>query len=82
MEERTADGLQGRLSAQRRVLAWLVRELSAEQHARLVEALSEPYPPQDGQEDPGAVPVQAFAGIAAYSAEIRAILEMAEPEEF
>ena len=66
--------LEARLSAQRRVLAWLVSELTSEQGARLIAAVAEPYPPQDGQEDPGAVPVVEFAGIAAFSAELRVIL--------
>lgn len=74
MKDGTVEGLQGRLSAHRRMLVWLVKELSAEQGARLVAALSEPYPPQDGQEDPGAVPVGEFAGTAAYSEELQTIL--------
>ena len=68
------EALEARLSAQRRVLAWLVSDLTSEQGARLVKAVAEPYPPQDGQEDPGAVPVAEFAGMAAFSAELRAIL--------
>ena len=68
------EALQGRLSAHRRVLAWLLRELSAEQSSRLVAELTESYTPQDGQEDPGAVPVEAFAGIAAWSAELHTIV--------
>jgi len=71
---KTIDELEARLMAQRRVLMWLVQELSAEQTSRLMAELWEPFPPQDGQEDPGAVPVGAFAVEAAYGAEIRMIL--------
>jgi hypothetical protein len=74
MTDGKLEALEGRQSAQRRVLAWLVRELAPGERRRLVAALSEPYPPQDGQEDPGAVPVEGFAGMAAYTAELRAIL--------
>lgn len=74
MKDGHIEALEARLSAQRRVLAWLVSELTSEQGARLVRAVAEPYPPQDGQEDPGAVPVAEFAGMAAFSAELRAIL--------
>ncbi|MFN3314237.1 MAG: hypothetical protein ACK46Q_12335 [Hyphomonas sp.] len=68
------------MSAHRRVLTWLVKELSAEQGARLVAELSEPYPPQDGQEDPGAVPVEEFAGIAACSAELQMMFAAVDTE--
>lgn len=73
------DELEARLTAQRRVLMWLVKELSAEQAARLMGELWEPFPPQDGQEDPSAVPVGAFAVEAGYGAEIRMILRSASP---
>lgn len=66
--------LEARLTAQRRLLMWLVKELPADKAARLVAELWEPFPPQDAQEDPGAVPADAFAAAAGYTAEIRTIL--------
>lgn len=74
MEPIGMEELQARLTAQRRVLMWLVKELPADQGARLLAELWEPFPPQDAQEDPGAVPVDAFAAAASYTAEIRTIL--------
>lgn len=76
---KTIEELEARLTAQRRILMWLVRELSADQTSRLMAELWEPFPPQDGQEDPGAVPVGAFAVEAGYGAEIRMILRGASP---
>lgn len=75
----TIEELEARLTAQRRILMWLVQELSAEQASRLMAELWEPFPPQDGQEDPGAVPVGAFAVEAGYGAEIRMILRGGSP---
>jgi hypothetical protein len=73
----SADELEARLSAQRRVLRWLLLKVVASEadYQDLVASLDESFPPQDGQEDPGAVPTEAFAGFAASAAEIRAILE-------
>lgn len=78
---KTIDELDARLTAQRRVLMWLVKELSPEQAARLMAELWEPFPPQDGQEDPGAVPAGAFAVEAGYGAEIRMILRGLSPPD-
>jgi hypothetical protein len=75
MDEGAIEGLQGRISAHRRVLVFLISLLSEAQRQRLRATLLEPYPPQDGQEDPGAVPVSQFAGMAAYAAELRLIFE-------
>lgn len=72
-----ADDLEGRLNAQRRVLSWLVDTLPADKREQILAELWEPFPPQDGQEDPGAVPAGTFAMSAAYGAEIRAILHAA-----
>lgn len=66
--------LEARLTAQRRVLMWLISRLGKVEAACLLNALWEPFPPQDGQEDPGAVPVDAFALTAAYGEEMRTIL--------
>lgn len=70
----TADTLEGRLNAQRRVLIWLVEALPADKREQILAELWEPFPPQDAQEDPGAVPAGTFAMTAAYGAELRAIL--------
>ena len=77
MAELSNDDLAGRLKAQRRVLQWLLHRVEADESEldRMVEELGEPYPPADHQEDPGAVPTEAFAGFAAYTAELRLLLE-------
>jgi hypothetical protein len=77
MAELSNDDLTGRLEAQRRVLQWLLARVDADEAEldRMIEELDEPYPPADHQEDPGAVPTEAFAGFAAYTAEMRLLLE-------
>ena len=77
MAELSNDDLAGRLKAQRRVLRWLLARVEADESEldNLLEELGEPYPPADHQEDPGAVPTEAFAGFAAYTAEIHLLLE-------
>jgi hypothetical protein len=77
MGELSNDDLTGRLEAQRRVLQWLLGRIEADEGelGRLIEELEEPYPPADHQEDPGAVPTEAFAGFASYTAEMRLLLE-------
>lgn len=77
MAELSNDDLTGRLEAQRRVLQWLLGRIDADagELDRMIEELDEPYPPADHQEDPGAVPTEAFAGFAAYTAEMRLLLE-------
>lgn len=72
----SGEDLEGRLSAQRRVLQWLLRTVEAdeEQLERLLAVLEEPFPPADHQEDPGAVPTEAFASQTAYVAECRLLL--------
>lgn len=62
--------LEARLSAHRRVLTILLSRIDPKERLELQALLAEPYPPQDGQEDPGAVPVEEFAAIAAYGAEM------------
>ncbi|HVK81396.1 MAG TPA: hypothetical protein VM915_12365 [Verrucomicrobiae bacterium] len=75
MREGYVQALEARVNAHRTALEWLVRHLPAEQGVQMLIDLNEPYPPQDGQEDPGAVPVEAFAATAAYAQEIRTLLE-------
>lgn len=74
MKDGYVQALEARLNAHRVALEWLVRHLPAAHAAQMLVDLNEPYPPQDGQEDPGAVPVEAFAATSAYSQEIRTIL--------
>ena len=71
MKDGHVQALEARLSAHRRVLALLLSRIAPEQREEVLALLAEPYPPQDGQEDPGAVPVEEFAAIAAYGAEMR-----------
>lgn len=75
--DRIGRSLEARFSAHRNVLRWLLVEIVSheDRYDHLLQALNETYPPQDQQEDPGAVPVEAFAETAAYAAEIRAVLE-------
>jgi hypothetical protein len=75
MKDGYVQGLEARINAHRRVLAALVSELPQEAGQRLLADFNEPYPPQDGQEDPGAVPVDEFGAIAAFAAEVRTIIE-------
>jgi hypothetical protein len=69
--------LDARLDAQRRVLRWiLARMVTGEsQFQDLIKNLDQSAIPQDHQEDPGAVPTEAFGQVGAFSAEMRAILE-------
>jgi hypothetical protein len=69
--------LEARLDAQRRVLRWILARMvtSPAQFADLVENLDQSVIPQDHQEDPGAVPTEEFGQIAAFAAEMRAILD-------
>lgn len=75
--EMSALELEGRLVAQRRVLAWLLDRLvtDPETFAALETALGEDSPPLDHQEDPGAVPSKGFATLAAGTAELRLLLD-------
>lgn len=72
----TPQDLEARLDAQRRILRWLLPRFIAtpEQCADLLATLDQSVIPQDHQEDPGAVPTEAFGSMAAFNAEMRAIL--------
>lgn len=78
MKDGRVEALEARLSAHRRVLRLLLARISSEDRAHVLALMDEPYPPQDGQEDPGAVPVEEFAAISAYGAEMRALREAVE----
>jgi hypothetical protein len=69
--------LDARLDAQRRALRWILARMvtSEEQFQDLMDNLDQPVIPQDHQEDPGAVPTEAFGQVGAFIAEMRAILE-------
>jgi hypothetical protein len=74
----TMEELEGRLSAQREILiAFLAAYLSGGQ-ATLGARLRDETLFMDGEEDPGAMPSEAFAFEAARAAEIRAILRAAQ----
>lgn len=77
MTGHTYEQLDARLDAQRRALRWLLARVvtSDELFDDLMANLDQPSIPQDHQEDPGAVPTEAFGAMAAYTAEIRAILD-------
>jgi hypothetical protein len=75
MKDGRVEALEARLSAHRRVLRLLLSRVGTEEREEVLALLAEPYPPQDGQEDPGAVPVEEFAAIGAYGAEMRVLRE-------
>jgi hypothetical protein len=70
----TISALEARLAAHRRVLGYLLARLGAEERAALVAAMAEPYPANDGQEDPGAVPTLGVGALNAFAAEMNAVL--------
>lgn len=73
----TNEALDARLDAQRRVLRWILARMvtTPEQFRDLIDNLDQSVIPQDHQEDPGAVPTEAFGSMAAFAAEMRAILD-------
>jgi hypothetical protein len=75
MKDGHVAALEARLSAHRRVLRLLLSRIAPQDREAVLALMAEPYPPQDGQEDPGAVPVEEFAAIAAYGAEMRVLRE-------
>ena len=79
MLAQSAEELEGRLNAQRQVMALLLAWLKSrgEGYDQLVSLLEE-LCISDQQEDPGAVPTAAFAIEGARITEIRQILEEAE----
>jgi hypothetical protein len=77
MTGHTYEQLDARLDAHRRALRWLLTRFvtTPETFEDLIGNLDQPMIPQDHQEDPGAVPTEAFGAMAAYTAEMRAILD-------
>jgi hypothetical protein len=77
MSTETVEALDARLDAQRQVLHWLLLRIvdTPERFVHLIAHLDRPRIPQDHQEDPGAVPTEAFGLMSAFNAEMRAILD-------
>jgi hypothetical protein len=77
MPGESVEALEARLDAQRQVLHWLLAVVvdTPERFEKLITDLDQPRIPQDHQEDPGAVPTEAFGLVSAFNAEIRAILD-------
>lgn len=69
--------LEGRLAAQRQVLAWLLeRHVRSPEDLRDLKAhIDESIPPRDHQEDPGAVLTEGHAMMTAAGVEVRMLLE-------
>ncbi|WMT85468.1 hypothetical protein NO932_11025 [Pelagibacterium sp. 26DY04] len=72
--------IEGRLAAQRQVLAWLLERYvrSPEDLRDLKAHIDESIPPRDHQEDPGAVTTEGHAVATAAGIEIRSLLEPLE----
>jgi hypothetical protein len=66
------DTIETRLFAHRRILQWMLAKLAEDPVRRreLIAAFGNEFPPNDGQEDPGAVPTEAFAELCAIAREI------------
>jgi hypothetical protein len=77
----SAAEIEGRLVAHRHVIQQLLRKLVLEPQdlEDLVAAAGATAPMLDHQEDPGAVPTDAFAIHAASAAELRLLLESVKP---
>jgi hypothetical protein len=71
MDSPAPEQIEGRLLALRKMLARLIHDHASE--AWIARALPEDLPPQDGQEDPGAVPDPAFAIEFSLAEELRAL---------
>lgn len=81
--ENPPDDLEGRVMAHRRVIQWLLhRDGGALLHELrdVLGSFEDNIPPLDHQEDPGAVPTAAFGAFAAYTAEMRLLLEPPDAE--
>lgn len=69
--------IEGRLNAQRELLVSLLALLMRDMGPAQIEQLEQDILPQNGEEDPGAVPSQAFAIATATADEMRTILKSA-----
>jgi hypothetical protein len=78
MPEASLTTLDARITAQSKLLAMIVAELERDGRAeRLWRFLESRVSFQDGEEDPGAIPSEAFAFEGAVAAEMRLIAETA-----
>ena len=75
--DRKLQQIEGRLLAQRRVLARLLAGCRAEDWPAMADFLDERQLVHDGQEDPGAVPSDGMAQVLAQADEFRELAEMA-----
>lgn len=73
MTDPDLQGLEGRLIAHRKALAFLMAQLVPKQS--LTAYLETESTPSDGQEDPGAVPSEAFAILGAVADEFRLLAD-------
>lgn len=82
MSGETVEELDARLDAHRRLLRWILKRTvtSREEFDALIAHFDQPIIPQDHQEDPGAVPTEAFGLVAAFNAEMRAVLDPVKRE--
>lgn len=79
MTEQSPETLEGRLNAQREVLAVLLACAMRDQDAEdLIAELETGQVVQDHQEDPGALPDRAFSIEAAAAQEMQLLLEQAK----
>lgn len=76
MSELAAFELEGRLNAQRELLALILSGMAA-RDSDLLALIERKLAVADHQEDPGAVPQAAFAVEGSRSAEVQAILSLA-----
>lgn len=74
----TIEELEGRLSAQREILITFLAAYLSDDHDSLTGKLRDETMFMDGEEDPGAVPSEAYAFEAARADEIRSILRAAQ----
>jgi hypothetical protein len=79
MSKMSAEELEGRLNAQRDVLARLLAWATSQERSEgLLTALTASWQVKDHQEDPGAVPAAGLAIEGAMEREMRLIIESAE----
>ena len=70
------DALEGRLLAHRRLLVQLLARLPPTTGENLIDWLAERTLPQDGQEDPGAVPTEGMGLELAMADEYRQLAQL------
>lgn len=73
------DQIEGRLLAQRRLLAQMLAAMPDTQRRQMLDWLDARSVMRDGQEDPGAVPADGMAEAMAVADEYRAIADLVAP---